>query len=670
MDFKKYILLLTILANVFAGGDDLYERLHVSRLATIKEIKSAYRREATKWHPDRNSDANAEEKFIEITKAYEVLSNPQKRAKYDAYGVHDLGDENKHSENRQPMSQDLFAHFFGGQFFPFDQSQMDKSVQVVNFHSYREIILPASRSTPLVLLGISHFCFLCRQIQPLWSKIANRYSDLGIIFGIANIQDDQALREELSVLHSPSILAVVDKKPTYFMRSEFTENAVIEFIVQALLDTGPLRSSPLPGLPSTALATPLITFIKSETESDTFLRGYLEDSKPRTLLFGVESRPSLRLCLAAFRALDHHASGFIDTRNEDTKPIFRRFGLSEVQESILVFHEYPDDPVISYSDHQISRRILDDVYMKNSRLAVPRILSSSRFLDLCPADGHPPSSAFASAAETRDDPVDGHAGHRHLCLVLLLNSKNREQNVVKLDQFRSVLEHIPHALKSPLGLSHLLPTNFYPLLSPAYIYTDRQGAWLRNISDSSTCSSCLDLSTNLDGQLLALWRITSRILALKPLLRNETLTSDWLKGTLTKLVMDSLTVEVHLKSCDVRELQSDIAGWSLAYLPKMESLLVDELAAPLWLRIRLKLGSLVRLMISYFDGMWADPVDFFLTSGFTFVLLAVVAIYRVGWDLWTEMTSSFQPRMSSTTIMSDMKNNCPSNLHSPPLNHL
>lgn len=49
MDFKQYILLLTIIANVFAGGDDLYERLHVSRLATIKEIKSAYRREATKW---------------------------------------------------------------------------------------------------------------------------------------------------------------------------------------------------------------------------------------------------------------------------------------------------------------------------------------------------------------------------------------------------------------------------------------------------------------------------------------------------------------------------------------------------------------------------------------------------------------------------------------------
>nr|CUU99033.1 unnamed protein product [Hymenolepis microstoma]CUU99034.1 unnamed protein product [Hymenolepis microstoma] len=670
MDMRQYSLLLIIVVGVLAKSGDLYERLHVSRSATIKEIKSAYRREATKWHPDKNRGANAEKIFIEITKAYEVLSNPQKRAKYDAYGVYDLGDEDKYSENRPPTPQDIFAHFFGAQFFPFGQFQMDENVQIVNFHKYREIFLPTSRSTPLLLLGISHFCLLCQQIQPIWSKLANRYSDLGINFGIANVQDDQALREELNVLHSPSILAVVDRKPIHLMSSEFTENAVIEFIVRALLNTGPLRSSPLSELDRTVLATPLITFIKSEMDLYTFLSGYVEDSKPRALLFDATSRPSLRLCLTAFRALDHQASGFIDTRSEGTKSILRRFGISEVQESILVFHENPDAPVFSYSDHQIPRRILDDIYMKNSRLAVPRILSSSFFLDLCPADGHPPSSAFASAAETKDNSMDGHTGHRHLCIVLLLNSKNREQIAFELDQFRTVLGHVPHALKSSLGLSQHLPADFYPLLSPAYIYTDRQAAWLKNISGSSTCSSCLDLSMNLDGQLLALWRITSRILAFKPLFRNGTLTSDWLKGTLTELVTDSLSVDAYLKSHDVRELQSNIAGWSLAYLPKMESLLVDELAVPLWLRIRLKLGSLLHLMISYVDGMWADPLDFFLTSGFTFILLSVIAVYRVGWDLWSEMAPRSRSRANFTSVMSDLRTNCPINLHSSSLNRL
>lgn len=286
-------------------------------------------------HPDKNPSEDAEKKFIEITKAYEVLSNPQKRAKYDAYGIYDLGDENRADDIQAPLRSNTFANFFGGQFFPFGQPHMDENVEVITFHTYREKILTNSRSAPFMLLGISHFCFVCRQIQPLWSKIASRYSDLGVIFGIANIQDDQALREELNVLHSPSILAVVDRKLSYFMRSEFTENTIIDFLIQALLNTGPLRSSPTLGLPGTALATPLITFVKGEVELEQFLTGCFEDSRPRTLFVQAESRPPLRFCLAAFRALDHHASGFIDARNVVTKPILRRLGITESKVSVI-----------------------------------------------------------------------------------------------------------------------------------------------------------------------------------------------------------------------------------------------------------------------------------------------------------------------------------------------
>ncbi|MCS7205183.1 MAG: molecular chaperone DnaJ [Leptospiraceae bacterium] len=66
---------------------DYYEILGVSRNATLDEIKSAYRKLALKYHPDRNrDDPSAEEKFKEITEAYEVLSDPEKRAIYDKYG--------------------------------------------------------------------------------------------------------------------------------------------------------------------------------------------------------------------------------------------------------------------------------------------------------------------------------------------------------------------------------------------------------------------------------------------------------------------------------------------------------------------------------------------------------------------------------------------------------
>jgi len=66
---------------------DYYKKLGVARTASADEIRSAYRKLALKYHPDRNPDDKAaEEKFKEINEAYQVLSDPQKRARYDQLG--------------------------------------------------------------------------------------------------------------------------------------------------------------------------------------------------------------------------------------------------------------------------------------------------------------------------------------------------------------------------------------------------------------------------------------------------------------------------------------------------------------------------------------------------------------------------------------------------------
>jgi len=65
---------------------DYYEILGVSRNASLDEIKQRYRELALKYHPDRNKDKNAEEKFKDINEAYAVLSNPEKRKEYDNIG--------------------------------------------------------------------------------------------------------------------------------------------------------------------------------------------------------------------------------------------------------------------------------------------------------------------------------------------------------------------------------------------------------------------------------------------------------------------------------------------------------------------------------------------------------------------------------------------------------
>ena len=66
---------------------DYYELLEVTRTATDGELKSAYRKLAMKWHPDRNpGDKDCEHHFKEINEAYDVLKDGQKRAAYDRFG--------------------------------------------------------------------------------------------------------------------------------------------------------------------------------------------------------------------------------------------------------------------------------------------------------------------------------------------------------------------------------------------------------------------------------------------------------------------------------------------------------------------------------------------------------------------------------------------------------
>ena len=71
---------------------DYYEILGVSRNASEVELKKAYRQLALKYHPDRNPDnKESEDKFKEAAEAYDILSNPEKRKRYDQYGHAGVG---------------------------------------------------------------------------------------------------------------------------------------------------------------------------------------------------------------------------------------------------------------------------------------------------------------------------------------------------------------------------------------------------------------------------------------------------------------------------------------------------------------------------------------------------------------------------------------------------
>ena len=99
---------------------DYYEVLGVEKTASAEEIKKAYRKKAIQYHPDKNpGDKEAEEKFKEAAEAYDVLSDPQKRQRYDQFGHAGVGGAASGGGFGGMSMDDIFSQFgdiFGGHF--------------------------------------------------------------------------------------------------------------------------------------------------------------------------------------------------------------------------------------------------------------------------------------------------------------------------------------------------------------------------------------------------------------------------------------------------------------------------------------------------------------------------------------------------------------------------
>ena len=114
-----------------ASQKDYYDILGVDRDADQKEIKKAYRKLAKKYHPDRNpDDPESGEKFKEISEAYGILSDEDKRARYDQYGHAGIGDDDFNYEDFARGGfgglEDLFEMFMGGGFSGMGQRSQNR----------------------------------------------------------------------------------------------------------------------------------------------------------------------------------------------------------------------------------------------------------------------------------------------------------------------------------------------------------------------------------------------------------------------------------------------------------------------------------------------------------------------------------------------------------------
>ena len=120
---------------------DYYEILGVNKDIDKKDLKRVYRKLALKYHPDKNPSKEAEEKFKEISEAYAVLSDDEKRQMYDQYGHAGI--------DQQFSSEDIFrgadfGDIFRGMGFNFEDILSNKSSKLANILSECTVIKPFS----------------------------------------------------------------------------------------------------------------------------------------------------------------------------------------------------------------------------------------------------------------------------------------------------------------------------------------------------------------------------------------------------------------------------------------------------------------------------------------------------------------------------------------------
>jgi DnaJ-class molecular chaperone len=132
--YTRFIFLFQAFLLVQAA--DFYKLLGISRDATIKEIKKAYRQKSLEFHPDKNKEEGASDKFAEIARAYEVLSDGNKKEIYDQYGEDGLKQHEQGGGGGGGFGggfEDVFSSFgfnFGGGRQQRDREQSTPSVEI------------------------------------------------------------------------------------------------------------------------------------------------------------------------------------------------------------------------------------------------------------------------------------------------------------------------------------------------------------------------------------------------------------------------------------------------------------------------------------------------------------------------------------------------------------
>lgn len=219
----RVLLLITLLAVVWAEGRDYYNLLGVSREATTREIRRAFKKLALTMHPDKNpGDPSAHEKFLQVNRAYEVLKDEDLRKKYDKYGEKGLDEQQG-------------GRYESWNFYRYDFGIYDDDLEIITLDSGD---FEAAVNSGEIWFINFYFprCSHCHQLAPTWREFAKEMDGV-IRIGAVNCGDNNHLCRRRGITSYPSLYIYrAGQRPEKF-NGERNKDNLVRFSMQFITTT-------------------------------------------------------------------------------------------------------------------------------------------------------------------------------------------------------------------------------------------------------------------------------------------------------------------------------------------------------------------------------------------------------------------------------------------------
>ncbi|KAK2705638.1 dnaJ homolog subfamily C member 16-like isoform X2 [Artemia franciscana] len=368
------ILLLSFCFESVSSHFDPYGTLGVKRGATLQEIRKAYKLLAKEWHPDKSNNPSAQEEFVEINRAYELLRDPERRKLYDNRGI------SEDTPNFRPPRPEAYAY---STFDPFDdlssvfgkgfrfQFHMPDSglfhEQTITLKGYEKNVLPASARTPQLILTYSDWCMGCVRAAPMWKRLGEEMNPVGISMSTVHAGREPKLARNFGARTDslPHLVLLMDGRIYQYRDETLSVINIIRFIREKF-------------------GTQLIPRVDDSNYED-FLNGW-RDNRVRVLITGKAEVLRLRYLALAYQYRRFAAFGYARLIEGETTQIQDRYNIPSTMDSMFVFREEVDTPAAKLSMPDLPFSVMTDVLEANKYLLLPRISSQKILDELCPLD--------------------------------------------------------------------------------------------------------------------------------------------------------------------------------------------------------------------------------------------------------------------------------------------